>query len=164
MPQKHMDKHVFAEILRNIPAGTVVNLQGEGESSLQPNFWEFIDQVISNGCYPFTITNGALIKKSTLKSILTYFPQLGISLDSLDDVDHTGRYNQKAVLSKIDALVEIAGIMYVTVYITDYGQNIKPLIQYLERKSIRYIVQSLRQSLTIFRGLYIGAICTLSNQ
>lgn len=144
MPQKHMDKIVFSEILQDIPAGTVVNLQGEGESALHPAFWEFVDQVVSKGCYPFTMTNGTLINKSNLKSVLTYFPQLGISLDSLDDVDTSGRYHQKAVLSKIDSLVEIAGIMYLTIYITDYGQNISPLIQHLESKKIKYIVQSLQ--------------------
>jgi hypothetical protein len=144
MPQKHMEEDAFAHILSGISAGSIVNLQGEGESALHPAFWKFVDVVVKHGCYPFTITNGTLISKSTVKDILRYFPHIGVSLDSLDDTADIGRYNQKIVLSKIESLFRIAGNMYVEVYITDYGQDIGPLTRYLERKGIKYIVQSLQ--------------------
>jgi organic radical activating enzyme len=144
MPQKHMNMGVFEDILNTIPPESIVNLQGEGESVLHPQFWELVDLVRKRGCHPFTITNGTLIKNTTLKPLLLNFPHIGISLDSLDDMDDTGRYHQKSLLSKIETLVKIAGNGYITVHITDYGQGLKSLIRYLEKKQIRYIAQKIQ--------------------
>jgi hypothetical protein len=144
MPQKHMKPDVFEKILRAIPAGSVINLQGEGESVLHPQFWDFVDRVRQHDCHPFTITNGTLIRNTTLRPLLTNFPHIGVSLDSLDDVDDTGRYHQKSLVTKIETLVRIAGNGYVVVHITDYGQDIKLLTRYLKKKQIRYIVQKIQ--------------------
>jgi len=159
MPQRHMERDVFEGILHTIPAGNIVNLQGEGEPSLHPLFWEFVDQVIGHGCHPFTITNGTLITNATLKPVLKKFPHIGVSLDSIDESAESGRYNQKAVLSKIETLAKIAGSGYVTVYITDYGQEINRLTQYLEGKGIRYIVQPIQTKPDyIHSALYMARI------
>lgn len=144
MPQRHMEEDVFHDILHTIPAGNIVNLQGEGEPALHPHFWEFVDQVLKHDCCPFTITNGTLITNAAIGPILKKFPHIGVSLDSLDGDPESGRYHQKTVLSKIETLTNIAGSGYVLVYITDYGQAIRPLIRYLEGRGIQYIVQKLQ--------------------
>lgn len=81
MPQQDMAWDTFTSIVDGIAwPGAIVSLQGEGEPSLHPRFWEMAQYVADRGHVPYTILNGSRIDAWRLAAL---FPTAGISIDTL---------------------------------------------------------------------------------
>lgn len=145
MPQTHMPMERFTEILQSLPSGSyIVSLQGEGEPTAHPKFWEMAGLVTKLGKIPYTITNGSVIDASRAAVTL---PRIGVSLDTLDPVeaDQIGRYKLHKVLANLDALIAGMGPDRILIHTVDYGQAIQPLRDYLIARGMRsHVVQPLQ--------------------
>ncbi len=145
MPQKHMDMDLFKDILRRIPPGKHrVSLQGEGEPTMHPNFWEMVELVTGMEHIPYTITNGSRIEPA---QIARYFPRIGISLDTIDpnEAQRIKRYKLHQVLKKLGDLLKVYEARRIVIHTVDYGQDIAPLKSYLAGLGItKHVVQPLQ--------------------
>ncbi len=145
MPQRHMGWPVFERVLEHIPAGAhTVSLQGEGEPTLHPRFWDMVSAVRMRGFAPTTITNGYEIDAERLAAEL---PDIAVSLDTLDETEATriGRLKLHRVLASLDRLLAAMGPGRVHIMTVDYGQDLQPLRQFLQGKGVyQHIVQPLQ--------------------
>lgn len=146
MPQRHMDWPVFEGIVAALPprSGITVSLQGEGEPTLHPRFWDMVDAVRCSGNDTYTITNGTRIDVDRFASGLT---AVGVSIDTLDpdEAERIGRYNLPKVLANVEALLQAMGPERVVVHTVRYGQPLEPLLAYLRGLGVRrHIVQPLQ--------------------
>ncbi len=146
MPQRHMTWPVFERILAGIPAGQhVVSLQGEGEPTLHPRFWDMVAAVRLRGFAPTTITNGYEIDAARMAAEL---PDVAVSLDTLDEAEATriGRLKLPRVLANLERLVEFMGPGRIRIMTVNYGQDLSALRHFLKGKRIdRHIVQPLQR-------------------
>lgn len=145
MPQMDMPKERFDAILSTLGdgCGQVFSLQGEGEPTLHPLFWEFADQVERQGYVPYTITNGTRIDPDRFSKV---FRNVGYSIDTLDpnEAEVIGRHNLKKALSNLDALIESMGASRIIVHTVHYGQDLSLLIAYLKEREVRHLIQPLQ--------------------
>jgi len=146
MEQRHMEMDVFARILTRFApfTGMTVSLQGEGEPTLHPAFWDMARAVRNHGLRAYTITNGSRVDAAQFASSLH---SVGVSVDSLDadEARRIGRYNLPKVLANLESLVQAMGPMRVTVHSVNYGQDIEPLRAYVRSLGVqRHIVQRLQ--------------------
>ena len=133
VPQEDMSWEMFKSIVDTIPfAGTKVTLQGEGEPTLHPKFWEMAAYVRVKGHVPFIVTNGSRI--DALRVAQT-FPTVTVSLDTLDQeyADSVGRVNLPKVLENISELLKVMTPQRVTIKTVDTGQDLGPLKEYVSR-------------------------------
>jgi len=146
MPQRHMSWPVFEHILARIPAGPhVVSLQGEGEPTLHPRFWDMVSAVRSRGFAPTTITNGYEID---VERIAAEMPDLAVSLDTVDEAEATriGRLKLPRVLANVQRLVAVMGPARIRIMTVDYGQDLTALRNFLKAQGIdQHIVQPLQR-------------------
>jgi MoaA/NifB/PqqE/SkfB family radical SAM enzyme len=146
MPQRHMDWAVFEAIVARLPAhsGITVSLQGEGEPTLHPRFWDMVERVRQGGHQTYTITNGTRVEASRFKQGLD---SVGVSIDTFDpdEAERIGRFNLPKVLANFEALLQAMGPDRVVVHTVRYGQPIEPLVAYLRQLGVsRHIVQPLQ--------------------
>lgn len=143
MEQKNMKWSVFTKIVDSIPKNNIVMLQGEGEPTLWPHWWEGVAYIHSKGLIPRTIINGSRID---VEKIAHFFPTVGISLDTLDEkvADWIGRHNLPKVLANLEELLK-AMPGRVIVHVSSVGQNTTKLVKWLSSKNIPHTVQSLQQ-------------------
>jgi MoaA/NifB/PqqE/SkfB family radical SAM enzyme len=145
MPQQHMEWPVFERVLGGIPAGAhAVSLQGEGEPTLHPRFWNMVSAVRARGFSPTTITNGYEIDAGRMAAEL---PDVAVSLDTLDEAEATriGRLKLPRVLANVELLAAGMGPARLRIMTVDYGQDLAPLRRYLQGLGIRqHIVQPLQ--------------------
>ena len=144
MPQQHMPWERFAGIIDSLgPAAQQVSLQGEGEPTSHPRFWDMVDLVRERGKRPYTITNASLID---VERAARSFEVIGVSIDTLDKVeaDRIGRYKLERVIERFEALVAAMGRSKVLVHTVDYGQDMAPLRAYLRRLRVPQQVQPLQ--------------------
>lgn len=144
MPQRHMEQDVFNAILESLPAGhCTVSLQGEGEPTLHPGFIIMAKQVRESGYTPYTITNCSRIDPAGVAAI---FPQIGISLDTLDPVEahRIGRHNLRQVLANLEQLIALMGADRIIVHTADYGQQLDQLRRFTTSHKLGHIVQPLQ--------------------
>ncbi len=146
MEQRHMDMEVFARILARFRpfTGMTVSLQGEGEPTLHPAFWDMVRAVRNHGLRAYTITNGTRVDAAQFAAAL---PSVGVSVDTLDaeQARRMGRYNLPKVLANLESLVAAMGPKRVTVHTVQFGQDIEPLRAYVGRLGVhRHIVQPLQ--------------------
>jgi MoaA/NifB/PqqE/SkfB family radical SAM enzyme len=146
MPQKHMDWDVFERLLAGLPQGRhVVSLQGEGEPTLHPRFWDMAAAVRRCGSEPTTITNGYEIDVARMAAEM---PTVAVSLDTLDEAEATriGRLKLPRVLANLDKLVAVMGPQRLRIMTVDYGQELSDLRQFVQSKRIdQHIVQPLQR-------------------
>ena len=146
MPQKHMPLELFSSILAALPMrGLNINLQGEGEPFLHPQFTEILALTVQHGQRPYTITNGTRLP---VQLVQQYFPSIGISIDTLDPVlaEKIGRLNLPKVWRNLHALLD-AGYpaAQITIHTVNFGQEINSLQAYLRSLGItRHIIQPLQ--------------------
>ena len=145
IPQVVMDFDTFIGIMNGLPTGKhTINLQGEGEPTLHPQFWDMVALVKAKGHNPYTITNGNAINTDNIKE---NFTSIGISLDTLDATEATriGRFNLPKVIANFESLVTCMGADNVTVMTVNYGQKLLPLINYVKFNGIKnHIIQPLQ--------------------
>jgi MoaA/NifB/PqqE/SkfB family radical SAM enzyme len=145
MPQQDMPWERFRAILDAIrePRATV-SLQGEGEPSLHPRFWDMVDQVHARGFSPYTILNGSRIDA---ERIARHFPQVAVSVDTLDpaEAERIGRHHLPKVLSHLDELVAAMGAKRITIMTVSLGQPLQALRDWVAQKGFgRHVVQPLQ--------------------
>ncbi len=145
LPQQHLDMALFARILEGIPPGKHrISLQGEGEPTMHPNFWEMVETVIALGHMPYTITNGSLMNA---EKIAKYFPRIGISLDTVDpaEAQRIKRYKLDKMLGKLDELLAVYEPHRIVIHTVDYGQDMSALKAYLEARGLtKHVIQPLQ--------------------
>lgn len=144
MPQQHMPWERFVGIIDSLgPAMQQVSLQGEGEPTAHPRFWEMVDLVRERGKRPYTITNASLID---VERATRSFEVIGVSIDTLDkaEADRIGRYKLERVLERFEALAVAMGRTKVLVHTVDYGQDLAPLRAYLRSLGVPQQVQPLQ--------------------
>jgi MoaA/NifB/PqqE/SkfB family radical SAM enzyme len=145
MEQAYMPMAKFEQILGQIPAGRhTVCLQGEGEPTLHPGFWEMAKHIRQIGHVPYTVTNGSRIDAERLAE---HFPQLAISIDTLDAVEATriGRKNLPKVLRNFEKLLTHMGPNRLIVATVDYGQPLGDLIAFVKEKRVaQHMIQPLQ--------------------
>lgn len=146
MPQQHMSMELFKEIIRKLPENAPhrISLQGEGEPTLHPGFWDMVEMVTELGHVPYTITNGTRLN---FHKVFRYFPRIGISIDTYDpaEAERIKRYNLAKVLRNVETLLETYDPWRIIIHTVDYGQDIQPLKDYLDRQGItKHVVQPLQ--------------------
>ena len=145
MPQQDMAWDTFTAIVDAIaqPCSTV-SLQGEGEPSLHPQFWRMVAYVRSKGHQAYTILNGSRVDVARISSL---FPQIGISLDTLDVAVATkiGRCNLPKVLANLEALCAAMGPERIVIMTVELGQPLKELRAWVQRRAFAsHVVQPLK--------------------
>lgn len=132
MAQRHMEMPVFGRVLAQLPSNTgmTVSLQGEGEPTLHPAFWDMVLAVRAQGLRSYTITNGTRVDAAQFAAALD---SVGVSVDTLDEDEarRIGRYNLPKVLANLESLIRTMGLGRVAVHTVMYGQDIVPLQAYL---------------------------------
>ena len=146
MPQRHMSMELFQDVLKRLPEGGPhrISLQGEGEPTMHPNFWEMVERVAGLGHVPYTITNGTRIDS---ERIAQFFPRIGVSIDTLDpaEAERIKRYNLAKVLRNLNKLLQSYEVWRIVIHTVDYGQDIQPLTEYLDKLGItKHVVQPLQ--------------------
>ena len=146
MPQRHMSWTAFLGILDRVAAPRrTVNLQGEGEPTTHPRFFDMAAEVARRGLIPYAITNGSCGRHAL---IARRFPRIGISLDTLDpaEAERIGRHKLARTLANLDALLARMGAARLIIHTVDYGQPLAALRQYVRARGIEtHIVQPLQQ-------------------
>ena len=136
----------FDGILSRIAKGChVVSLQGEGEPMVHPLFWGMVEKVRDAGYIPYTITNGSIIDCQRIKQ---FFPQIGISLDTINPVEaqNIGRFKLNQVVQNLMKLANTLRPEQIIIHSVDYGQDFKSLHYFLQQHGLtRHIVQPLQQ-------------------
>lgn len=144
MPQKDMLWETFESIVDAIPEKAVtVSLQGEGEPSLHPRFFDMARYVREKKHSPYTIINGSRIDTSLMNEL---FPRFGVSVDSLDVAysNEIGRHNLEKVMMHIQELVQVIDPGRITIMTTDMGQPLHELRAWVLRMRFgQHIVQKL---------------------
>lgn len=145
MPQRHMHPALFDKILASLPgARLTVSLQGEGEPTVHPYFWDMVEKVARSGKRPYTITNCSSIE---IRRTARLFPQIGVSLDTLDgdEADKIGRFGLSGVLGNLEQLVAAMGPRGIIIHSVDYGQPLEALRNYVRSLGIdRHVVQPIQ--------------------
>lgn len=146
-----MEWDTFTKIVDGIPAGETVMLQGEGEPTLWPHWWQGVEYVVSRGLVPYSIINGSRVDVAL---IAKWFPKIGISLDTVNaaEANVIGRHNVAKVLDNIEQLAAaMPGSL--TIYITHVSSNTEPLIRWLMQRELRHVIQPL-QAKTDYQVVY----------
>jgi hypothetical protein len=145
MPQTHMPWERFTTILDSLGSEPKqqVSLQGEGEPTAHPRFWDMVDAIAERGKEAYTITNASLID---VERAAASFRTLGVSIDTLDkaEADRIGRYKLERVIERFEALVAAMGPRRVLVHTVDYGQDVAPVRAYLQGLGVPHYVQPLQ--------------------
>lgn len=143
MKQEHMPWERFLSILAGVPDGDhVVSLQGEGEPTSHPRFWDMVDAVSARRLRPFTITNGSQVDPDLFNG---KFPSIGVSIDTLDpaEADRIGRYKLNRVLENVDALADAMGASRIHIMTVDYGQPLEDVRRYAAARGFGHSVTPL---------------------
>jgi MoaA/NifB/PqqE/SkfB family radical SAM enzyme len=145
MPQQDMPWERFTAIVDAIPGGgATVSLQGEGEPSLHPRFWDMAAHVLGRGHEPTTILNGSRVDAPR---IARHFPKVAVSVDTLDEAvaERIGRHNLPKVLAHLDSLVEAMGAGRIGIMTVHMGQPIDDLVAWVRERGFAYhVVQPLQ--------------------
>lgn len=130
MPQVDMTWERFGQIVETLrlKPRARVNLQGEGEPTLHPDFWRMVDLVTQAGHVPYIITNGAT--NADVDKIRQYLPRVGVSLDTLDVKIATRiqRFNLPKVLAWLESLISSGyDPRSIDIMTVDFGQPLQEL-------------------------------------
>ena len=144
MNQTDMDWQTFTSIIDTLQAGTVVSLQGEGEPTLHPRFWDMVKYVAERKMVPYTIVNGSRVDVPLFDE---FFPEFGVSLDTVDQITATqlGRYGLAKVLQNIRFLLSVIDAQRITIMTVDYGQDLLAVREQVRAWGCRHQVQYLQR-------------------
>lgn len=117
-----------------------VSLQGEGEPTMHPRFFDFAQKVRDIGSQPYTITNGTY---KQAERFAEHFEVVGVSLDTLDPQVATriGRHNLPKVVRFIDRLSEHVRVVVHTVAL---ARDLPAVQRFCEVRGLRHVVQPLQ--------------------
>ncbi len=144
MAQQDMAWETFTAIVDAIAQpGSTVSLQGEGEPTLHPHFWDMARYVRQRGHQPYSIVNGSRIDARRIAGLFT---QIGISIDTLDPAtaEQIGRHNLPKVLTNLEDLCTAMGPKRIVVMTVDLGQPLAELKAWVAQRGFgRHVVQPL---------------------
>jgi hypothetical protein len=146
MEQQDMNWETFAVIVDGFSQQhrrCTVSLQGEGEPTLHPLFWRMADYVATSGHTPYSILNGSRIDAARIAAT---FPQIGISLDTLDTstAERIGRHSLAKVLRNLEDLTAVMNPGRITIMSVDMGQPLGPLRAWVRQRGFgRHVIQPL---------------------
>jgi hypothetical protein len=142
-----MTAETFMGILDKLP-DTVkwVNLQGEGEPLLHPQFFDFARIIKKRGYGLKTITNGS---HPDFMLLGKYFPIIGVSLDTLDPIEsiRVGRTQPKKVMENIKTYLNEYGPGRMVIHVVNYGQPMQALRDFLIENRLPAVEQPLQSKL-----------------
>ena len=145
MPQQDMAWETFTGIVDEIAEpGATVSLQGEGEPTLHPRFWDMVAYVHRKGHMPYSIINGSRVD---VARVARWFPQIGVSLDTLDPAiaEKIGRYNLPKVLANLEALCTAMGPQRIVLMTVSLGQPLAELKAWAQQRGFAgHVVQPLK--------------------
>ena len=120
----------------------VVNLQGEGEPTLNSSFFAMADYVLSRGSIPYVITNGTSKYPEKFSKV---FKSIGVSVDSINSVEaeSIGRPNLNATLNFISAVKPTEVIVH-SVRGAVPLESTHNVISWCRANSLKHIVQNLQ--------------------
>lgn len=145
MQQQDMAWDTFTGIVDAIAQpGSTVSLQGEGEPTLHPRFWDMVAYVYSKRHTPYSIINGSRVDAARIARL---FPQIGVSLDTLDAAvaEKIGRFNLSKVLANLEALCAAMGPERIVLMTVNLGQPLDALRAWAQQRGFAsHIVQPLK--------------------
>lgn len=151
MPQQDMAWSTFTGIVDAIAPpdapgmpGATISLQGEGEPTLHPRFWDMVAYVHSKRHVPTSIINGSRVDVARIARL---FPQISISVDTLDPAiaEKIGRYNLPKVLANLEALCAAMGPQRIVLMTVNLGQPLDDLRAWAKQRGFAdHIVQPLK--------------------
>jgi len=145
MPQRDMAWERFVGIVDAIAKPRVtVSLQGEGEPSLHPRFWDMVAHVKLRGHVPYTILNGSRVDADRIAANL---PTVAVSVDTLDpaEAERIGRHNLQKVMDNVEALVTAMGAGRIVIMSVDVGQPMDLLREWVRLNRFQHhVVQPLQ--------------------
>lgn len=144
MKQQHMTWDLFERLLAGVPAGDhVVSLQGEGEPTVHPRFWDMVDAVRRRGLRPFTITNCSHVDAARFAAS---FPTFAVSIDTLDpaEAERIGRYKIDRMLKNLDDLCAEIDPGRIHIMTVDYGQPLEAVREFARTRGFGHTVQPLQ--------------------
>jgi hypothetical protein len=146
MPQQDMEWPTFKAIVDGMrQSGNMVSLQGEGEPSLHPRFFDMAEYVAARGHRPYSILNGSRIDAAR---IARTFPAIAVSVDTLDEAtaERIGRHNLAKVLSNLDELRIAMGPGRIEIMTVDLGQPLDALRAWVKDRGFgNHVVQPLER-------------------
>lgn len=143
MPQQDMDWDTFVSIVDQIPAGEIVNLQGEGEPTLWSHWWRGVEYVAERGLVPYMITNASRVDAEL---IAKFFPTIGITIDSLSasESEEIGRHNLPKVLANV---AELSKLMpdRITIHTVTVGKGADRIIKWAVENNCKFRLHGLER-------------------
>jgi MoaA/NifB/PqqE/SkfB family radical SAM enzyme len=117
-----------------------LSLQGEGEPTLNRDFFAMAAYARAIGAEPFTITNGTYKHP---EHFLADFRQIGISIDTLnaEEASSIGRHNLERVLDFVDSLHGKLELTIFTVAVSPSAQQVR---HWCRARGLRHMVQPLQ--------------------
>lgn len=145
MPQQDMPWERFQAIVDSITLPRVtISLQGEGEPSLHPQFWEMVDYVKSCDQVPYSIFNGSRVD---VQRVADNFPSIAVSVDTLDAemAERIGRHNLAKVLQNINDMIQAMGAHRIVIMTVNMGQPLDALRVWVRDTGFqRHVIQPLQ--------------------
>lgn len=145
MQQKDMHWDTFVSIvnryIERYGKPTIVNLQGEGEPTLHPDFFKMAQWIVDQGIEVYSITNGTYRYP---EKFIGLFSKLGVSLDTLDEdkARLIGRYKLPKVL---DFINEVGKHLKVCIHSIEDGKNTQEISKWCTQHGHIHAVQPLQE-------------------
>lgn len=145
MPQRDMSYEVFCRLLDGHVATygvpPTVSLQGEGEPTVNRDFFRMAAYAKEIGSVPYTITNGTY---KEWREFLPLFRAIGVSMDTLDEreAEKIGRFNLPLVQRFIENLAPHLSVIVHTVALT--RDNVGAVAQWCRERHLRHVSQPLQ--------------------
>jgi MoaA/NifB/PqqE/SkfB family radical SAM enzyme len=119
----------------------LVSLQGEGEPTINPDFFRMAERVKAIGSTPYTITNGTF---KQWRKFVPLFPAVGVSMDTLDDqeAEKIGRFNLPRVQEFIENLARHSTVVVHTVSV--WPKSARAVGLWCRERGLHHIVQPLQ--------------------
>jgi molybdenum cofactor biosynthesis enzyme MoaA len=117
-----------------------LSLQGEGEPTLNRDFFAMAAYARSIGAEPFTITNGTYRYP---EHFLADFRQIGVSIDTLnaEEAAAIGRHNLQRVLDFVDSL---HGKLALTIFTVAVSRSVQQVRNWCRARGLHHVVQPLQ--------------------
>lgn len=143
--QRLLDRHI-----QRYGTPETVSLQGEGEPTLHPQFFEMAERARALRSEPYTITNGSYRRP---ERFIGLFTRVGVSIDSLDEsaAKAIGRYNLHRVIEFVDAL---APHLRIVIHSVAHKEHTPRIAAWCRQRGLDHLVQPL-QAKSDYRRHYL---------
>lgn len=167
MEQKDMSWETFVSIVDKIKQPSTITLQGEGEPSLHPKFWDMVEYILERKHTPNVTFNGSILDTELIP---IYFKStVGISIDTLDpnEANEIGRINLPKVLSNIRELAKVFPPNLIAIRTVDFGQDLTGIKEYVKDNKFYWQVQSIQKKkdyTDTYSGKFVSVVPIVSKR